>query len=217
MRIIDYTGHSVFLLPFQEPGNPQKTGETPAGDPEIVQVNNTGELRAALDSFGARATGNFRVQLGWKTDWDYLFDTLFPVRLQTGGGLVENQSGQLLLIRRLEHWDLPKGKLDEGESPADAALREVEEETGVNPLSLVGPLVVTYHTYMHKGKEVLKENHWFLMRTAYDGPLKPQTEEDITDCIWLDPGGLAAYRDEMFRSIRRVFDAYNSGRGVDAP
>jgi ADP-ribose pyrophosphatase YjhB (NUDIX family) len=50
--------------------------------------------------------------------------------VMAAGGLVENEHGEILLIYRKKHWDLPKGKLDAGETLEECAVREVEEETG---------------------------------------------------------------------------------------
>jgi 8-oxo-dGTP pyrophosphatase MutT (NUDIX family) len=67
-----------------------------------------------------------------------------------GGGIVTNELGELLMIFRRGKWDLPKGKLDEGESIEDCAIREVEEETGVKNLKLGAKLLVTEHEYFDK-------------------------------------------------------------------
>ncbi|TAF52656.1 MAG: NUDIX domain-containing protein [Sphingobacteriia bacterium] len=108
-------------------------------------------------------------------------------RILAGGGLVENQAGELLMIFRRGHWDLPKGKLDPGETMEACALREVQEETGVTPLELVGFFQITLHNYFdpYLQEEVTKESHWYKMRTEGRPDLVPQTEEDITDIAWV--------------------------------
>lgn len=111
------------------------------------------------------------------------FFGMFKV-IVAGGGIVQNSKGQYLFIKRLGYWDLPKGKLDEGESIDAAAVREVEEECGITGLSITGPATQTYHTYTHKEKEVLKVTHWFPMQTDFTGELVPQAEEDITEARW---------------------------------
>ncbi|PSR09613.1 MAG: NUDIX hydrolase [Bacteroidetes bacterium] len=105
--------------------------------------------------------------------------------LEAGGGLVRNFANQWLLIHRKGYWDLPKGKLDPGETPALAAVREVQEETGLHELTLGAPLPNTYHTYRDdKDRRVLKHTHWFLMDTP-ETTLVPQTEEDIEQAVWM--------------------------------
>ena len=112
------------------------------------------------------------------------FFGLFKV-IEAGGGIVQNSAGDYLFIKRLGFWDLPKGKLDKGESIEAAALREVEEECGITGLSITAPAGQTYHTYEHKGNEVLKVTHWFYMQTDFADELIPQTEEDITEARWM--------------------------------
>lgn len=102
------------------------------------------------------------------------------------GGLVLDPAGRGLFIFRRGFWDLPKGKIDEGETPPEAALREVTEETGLQRLQLVEPLVTTWHTYRQKGKRFLKPTHWFLMHSAAD-ELRLQREEDIEAAKWMMP------------------------------
>lgn len=108
-------------------------------------------------------------------------------RILAGGGLVENGAGELLLIFRRGHWDLPKGKLDPGESLEACALREVEEETGVGQLQMLGFFQTSFHDYFdpYLQMEVTKESHWFHMQVAGIPALVPQTEEDITDIAWV--------------------------------
>src|SRR5215203_3325026 len=85
------------------------------------------------------------------------------VLVQAAGGLVHTAGDHLLLIFRRGKWDLPKGKLDNGEDLKTCAVREVEEETGITGVHLQDLLAVTYHTYHEKGQFLLKETYWYLM------------------------------------------------------
>jgi 8-oxo-dGTP pyrophosphatase MutT (NUDIX family) len=105
--------------------------------------------------------------------------------IQAGGGLVENERREVLFIFRRGKWDLPKGKLDRGETLEQCAIREVEEETGVGQLQLIRFLLITEHEYVERGKKILKETHWWLMKTVGHQTLVPQTEEDITEIKWV--------------------------------
>ena len=89
------------------------------------------------------------------------------------GGVVTNAKGKVMFIYRNDKWDLPKGKLEKGESIEDCAIREVMEETGVKGLRVENFLKTTYHIYKDKGTYTLKEVHWFAMRTEDTGKLKP--------------------------------------------
>ncbi|RPI41215.1 MAG: NUDIX domain-containing protein, partial [Bacteroidetes bacterium] len=82
--------------------------------------------------------------------------------IEAGGGLVKNEKGEFLVIERNGLWDLPKGKLDKGEDFESAALREVEEETGLRVMSN-DPITATYHTYQLSGERILKKTRWFEM------------------------------------------------------
>jgi 8-oxo-dGTP pyrophosphatase MutT (NUDIX family) len=127
--------------------------------------------------------------------------------IAAGGGFVYTDNKTVLLIYRRGKWDLPKGKLDEGETPAVAAVREVQEETGVEDLELEEPLTVTYHTYMEKGRLILKESHWFLMKSPEQRYLIPQQEEDIEQCIWVKWDDLQPYFQKTHPSILDVLKA----------
>lgn len=128
-------------------------------------------------------------------------------KVEAGGGVVVAPSGKVLFILRLGHWDLPKGKIDPGEDPPTAALREVREETGIQTLRLGDPLPTTYHTYKSaSGKRMLKVTFWFKM-FAKEQPLLPQTEEDITEAVWEFPEAILSQGDvPVYRNIRELLD-----------
>jgi 8-oxo-dGTP pyrophosphatase MutT (NUDIX family) len=123
-----------------------------------------------------------------------------------GGGLVKNGEGDYLLIFRLGKWDLPKGKLDEGEKIKDAAVREVEEECGIK-VNYLGPKIQkSYHAYTLRGELVLKATHWFEMGVNKVPKLKPQQAEDITDAVWLPKDRFAKIRKNTYRLIEDILD-----------
>lgn len=101
------------------------------------------------------------------------------------GGIVINKEGEVLMIFRRDKWDFPKGKIEKGESPALAALREVSEETGIRDLSIIKQLPSTFHTYQLNGELILKETCWFEMHYNNTEELIPQTEEDIALAEWV--------------------------------
>ncbi|MEO7961123.1 MAG: NUDIX domain-containing protein [Ginsengibacter sp.] len=124
--------------------------------------------------------------------------------IKTGGGLIRNPVGDILLIFRRNKWDLPKGKLDKGETLEQCAIREVQEETGLIKIVIVSNLGVTYHTYTEYGKEILKESQWYMMAAHGDEHLVPQTEEDITDIRWVKKEDLSNYFTNTFPTIKSI-------------
>lgn len=128
--------------------------------------------------------------------------------IEAAGGMVLNQQGKLLMIFRRGQWDMPKGKLDEGESIENCALREVSEETGLTKLKLIRELKTTYHTYHYKGKIALKPSHWFLIHYHGNEPLIPQIEEDITEIKWVNKEEAKRLIAKAFPSIQEMVKKY---------
>ncbi|MFM6976208.1 MAG: NUDIX hydrolase [Sphingobacteriaceae bacterium] len=121
--------------------------------------------------------------------------------IEAAGGLVKNAHGEYLFIFRRGKWDLPKGKIDAGEMPDTAALREVEEECGLRPDEL-GPLLAeTYHIYPMDNQLVLKRTYWYEMGVNGVPRLIPQLEEDITQAGWLKPAELDQVKANTFPLI----------------
>ncbi|MFZ9847060.1 MAG: NUDIX hydrolase [Flavobacteriales bacterium] len=112
------------------------------------------------------------------------FKKHYKVIEAAGGAVIKDK--KLLAIFRLGKWDLPKGKMEEGESKEESAIREVEEECGISGLKIVKELPAVYHTYILNGKRILKVTYWFEMTTDFEGELKPQIEEDISQVKWVE-------------------------------
>lgn len=129
------------------------------------------------------------------------------VLIKAAGGLVHTQDDDLLFIFRRGKWDLPKGKLDDNEELERCAVREVNEETGLENVEIEKPLCVTYHTYHQDEKHILKESHWFLMKAKKQTNLLPQSEEDIDKCEWVPVDQLAPYMENTHASILDVVNA----------
>lgn len=127
-------------------------------------------------------------------------------QINAGGGLVRNLAGEYLLIFRNGKWDLPKGKQEAGEDIKVTAVREVEEECGIDSLELGNLLCVTHHTYRLNGEFMLKHTFWYNMEYKGDATLKPQTEEDIEMCKWVKGEDIAELVKDTYPSIKRVFE-----------
>lgn len=124
--------------------------------------------------------------------------------IPAGGGVVRNTKNETLMIFRRGVWDLPKGKADPGESIEQTALREVEEECSITGLHVLSKRCVTYHFYMENHMPIIKETHWFNMRTDFTGKLKPQLEEDIEEVKWMDDDDLRKALENSYLTIKEV-------------
>jgi 8-oxo-dGTP pyrophosphatase MutT (NUDIX family) len=127
-----------------------------------------------------------------------------PVQ-RAGGGLVYNKMGEVLFIYRNGKWDLPKGGKEKREKISHAALREVEEETGVNRLIVSKKLQKTYHVFKRNGKYKLKITHWFEMNTYFDGILVGQIDEGIEKVAWLNPEQIQEALKNSYENIKLLF------------
>lgn len=125
--------------------------------------------------------------------------------VNAAGGLVENRRGDYLLVKRDGLWDLPKGHQEAGEDIKVTALREVQEETGVDDLSLGDLICVTDHCYKRNGIWHLKHTWWYRMYYLKPLDLTPQTEEDITKAAWVAKSSLPPFLKNTYPSIKEVF------------
>lgn len=130
------------------------------------------------------------------------------IRVKAAGGVVLDEQGRLLAIRRLGKWDLPKGKVEKDEAIDAAALREVQEECGIQELQLLEPLMSTWHTYARNGKQHLKRTEWFLMRSSSKETLVPQTEEDIEEVRWFSTEEAAMLKADTYPSLLPVIEVW---------
>ena len=128
---------------------------------------------------------------------------------KAGGGLVFNKKGDVLFIFRNGKWDLPKGGIERGEEIEDTAMREVEEETGVNQLRITRKLQKTYHVFKRNGKYKLKVTHWFEMQSDYEGVPFPQANEGIEKAVWLNPEQIKEALKNSYENIKLLFEEEN--------
>ncbi|AVI52382.1 NUDIX hydrolase [Pukyongia salina] len=104
--------------------------------------------------------------------------------VEAAGGLVYNNKREILFIYRNGKWDIPKGRIEKNESHQEAAVREVEEETGIEGLEVKKFLTTTYHVFKRNGKFKLKVTYWFEMYSEFDGDFIPQIDEGILKVKW---------------------------------
>jgi len=125
--------------------------------------------------------------------------------IEAAGGLVKNKNNELLVIHRFGIPDLPKGKIEKNETPEDAAIREVEEECGINGLKITGETKPSYHVYFQGDKRILKKTYWFNMFYEGSETPQPQTEEDITKVEWCEKKKILLYRNSTYMSLQKYF------------
>ena len=128
-----------------------------------------------------------------------IFD--FAEGIVAAGGIVKNDKGELLLIHRRGYWDMAKGKVEKGEKIIAAAKREVEEETGVRVDRVEEDFVKTYHCYVQKGRNLIKETYWYYMFSNDKSTLIPQIEEDIIEVKWASKEEILRLEKEFYPLI----------------
>ncbi len=134
--------------------------------------------------------------------------------IEAAGGVVFNEQDEVLLIYRRGSWDLPKGKIEADETMKFAAIREVEEETGLKGVELVRPIRftkidndATYHSYFIGDTIAMKVSFWYEMKALSNEILIPQAEEDIEEVRWVKKEALVSYFTNMYPSVIDVLQA----------
>lgn len=129
-------------------------------------------------------------------------------QVEAAGGIVVDDAGRWLMMYRNGRWDLPKGHIEEGESSAVCAVREIAEETGIRA-EVVRPLCATWHAYWFPktSRWELKRTHWFELRAETSDGLTPQTEEGIEQVVWASAEDRPALLENTFPTIRCVVEA----------
>ena len=133
-----------------------------------------------------------------------IFEQNYDTRI-AAGGWVWNEKKELLMIYRDQHWDIPKGHLDEGESIKECAKREVREETGIQQLNISEQIGISRHIYNYQDRAVLKHTHWFTMKSLSTERLHPQHEEGIEEVRWVNASEVEHYIQNSWRSLYEFY------------
>ncbi len=137
--------------------------------------------------------------------WE-LFLALFKI-IEAAGGIVQHSvSKKYLFIYRNDKWDLPKGRIEKKETIRDAAIREVEEETGVSNLEITKPLPTTFHIFNRNGKYRLKRTYWYAMETNFSGNLTPQEDEGIQKAVWKTKEDVPHLFENAYSNIKLLWE-----------
>ncbi|WEK71476.1 MAG: NUDIX domain-containing protein [Candidatus Chryseobacterium colombiense] len=178
---------------------------------KVLDYENVTSLEIALDLLENTSVKELNV-FGENIDkiWTE-FQNLFRI-IEAAGGIVNDTDGKILFIKRLGKWDLPKGKMEKGESREESAVREIEEETGLKGVELVRFINTTYHIYIERnGDKVLKCTHWFEMNFKGEDTSKPQIEEGITEVAWKNTSQIEEeVFPSTFKNIKLIIKEFGS-------
>ena len=166
------------------------------------------EIKEWFDSFVRDATPKICLVHPEPVHFFQQFKMAFR-QLPAAGGVVR-QNERLLFIFRRNKWDLPKGKIDDGENARQAALREVEEECGISGQQIVKPLPSTFHIYPSPKKEewIFKETSWFEMSYSGNNPGKPESAEGITEIKWFHESELNEVWENTYENLKEIIRIY---------
>ena len=176
----------------------------------VYSCNNTEDKEIVLDKHSSSEKNIYVQGNSFDEVWKLFFDSYKIV--QAAGGVVMNNKSQVLFIFRNGFWDLPKGKVEDGEAIEIAAIREVEEECGIKNPIIEKKLLVTYHTYDTYGENCIKPTHWYLMEYSGAEELLPQEEEGITNVQWVNQEDIASKMLNTFGSIIDVIGAFKNNK-----
>lgn len=182
-------------------------GEAALADPNAIEfhIKNVNDLDGLVGMFENRGSVDKIYVPTSDEDSCYAEICANFKNVNAAGGLVANRRGDYLLIRRNDLWDLPKGHQEADEDIKITAMREVQEETGVEELELGELICVTDHCYLRNDIWHLKHTYWFQMTYTNMLDLTPQREEDISRAAWVAKSSLPAYLKNTYPSIREVF------------
>lgn len=169
-----------------------------------VILNDQGNLQEQIANFLNQPVAHNIIIKSNSTESTFNQLKLNFTNISAAGGLVKNEKDEYLFIFRKGKWDLPKGKLDEGETLEECAIREVKEETGIKNITLENYLMDTWHIYKESGKYILKQSSWYNMACSSNEKLIPQTEEDIQEVTWLKKEAFKLVLNNTYPAIKKI-------------
>jgi ADP-ribose pyrophosphatase YjhB (NUDIX family) len=178
---------------------------TDVEEPFYAHFKDRSQLKELVDKF---IEGDYEELYITSSDINQLFQnfkSLFKYE-EAAGGLVVNSMRQILVIKNYGFWQLPKGHVEENETYAETAIREVVEECGIDEPIVVNQLPSTYHTFKPNNKWHLKRTNWFkMMYKGHEKP-KPQTEEGITEAKWVDRKDLPKIFKNTYQNLMQIWE-----------
>lgn len=197
-----YINETLILL-----GNTKEMLEKLPGDEQNLVGRYSGKPKILLNYADMAEKGNRYHSISlFSDDVEKLFQDFQSHYglIEAAGGVIFNEQNEILTIFRRGFWDLPKGKIDPGETSEQTALREVAEETGLNNVRLGKLIHQTYHTYRNrKDKRKLKRTYWYIMHTT-ETELNLQYEEDIEKAEWVNIEAFLNSGKKIYGNIKDV-------------
>jgi 8-oxo-dGTP pyrophosphatase MutT (NUDIX family) len=181
----------------------------------VIQSNHTKTFRDALFAWTDKVK-NYNPVYIVSSHPESTFAKLFEAFdfIEAAGGIVKKDN-RYLFIKRCGKWDIPKGKLELGESPVIGGVREIEEECGITNPIVTGLITTTYHTYKLKDRPTIKRTYWYALEYHGDEELKAQENEGITKAKWFKPDDLFKVKENTFASILDVMQEYFEKEGIE--
>lgn len=183
-------------------------------DKSFITFDRTGKVEFDKNYFGFLLRSGLKEPVIFQAEeqeayyqiWGSMLSYLLPI--EAAGGIVISEQNKILMIFRRGFWDLPKGKIDPGETSDQTALREVSEETGIplDNLTLRRLIDITYHIYPQKNQHFIKTTYWYSMNCKGSPELVPQIDEDILGIQWFSLED--ALQLNSYLSIREVLLNY---------
>lgn len=146
----------------------------------------------------------------YSEDFEQLTDHFFSLfeYVLAAGGIVKSRLKTYLFIFRHGKWDLPKGKVKKNEEIPLAAVREVEEETGISGPEILRDLPSTFHIYRIKSRRLIKRTCWYEMIVNEEQPLTPQTKEEITQARWMNRHEAEIASLKTYHALKELIQGY---------
>lgn len=173
----------------------------------IIPASLVGKQNAFIERMVAEAPEDVELYIP-SEEPESTFERFFEAydKIEAAGGMVKRKK-KYLFIKRHGIWDLPKGKIEMGETPENGAIREIEEECGIENLLIKKLIQITYHTYEFEGKPTLKKTYWYAMHYKGSKKLIPQTDEHITKATWVKADKMEKITSNTYPSILDVIEA----------
>jgi 8-oxo-dGTP pyrophosphatase MutT (NUDIX family) len=180
---------------------------------EVAETIKTAdEVKTWFDKFGGKTKGSTII---YQENPEEFIKSVFSqafTQIEAAGGIVK-RNNQFLFIFRNGKWDLPKGKLDTGETPEKAAIREVEEECGIQGHQIVKKVPPTWHIYQSTwqdsaGEWILKKTHWFEMDYTGTKNGTPETGENISEIRWFGKEDFGLILQNTYSNLKSIIHLY---------